>query len=106
MPTLANRVRWGTVLPWGTKLSCIAQQVEDECLIGIGAIVLNGAHIGQQSIIGAGALIAEGKVIPPRWLVVGMPGRVIRQVSDEEVERLAHGWQHYADAAQQYKARV
>ncbi len=98
--TLGNRITMGH------QAIVHGATVEDECLIGIGAIVLNGAQIGRQSIIGAGALIAEGKVIPPRSLVVGMPGRVIRQVSDEELEHLARGWQHYADAAQQYKARV
>ncbi len=98
--TLGNRITMGH------QAIVHGATVEDECLIGIGAIVLNGAQIGRQSIIGAGALIAEGKAIPPRSLVVGVPGRVIRQVSDEEIQRLAHGWQHYADAAQQYKARV
>lgn len=80
--------------------------VEDDCLIGIGAIVLNGAQIGRQSIIGAGALVAEGKIIPSRSLVVGTPGRIVREISDQDLERLTHGWQHYASAAQQFKARV
>jgi carbonic anhydrase/acetyltransferase-like protein (isoleucine patch superfamily) len=78
--------------------------IADEVLIGMGAILLNGAQIGQHSIIGAGALIAEGKVIPPRSLVVGTPGRIIRQLTDEEVEKIRRGAQHYIDAASQYAA--
>ena len=77
--------------------------VEDECLIGIGAIVLNGAHIGKHSIVGAGALVAEGKVIPPRSLVLGMPGKVVREVSAADIERILHGYQHYVAAAASYK---
>ena len=77
--------------------------VEDECLIGIGAIVLNGAHIGQHSIIGAGAVVPEGKVIPPRSLVLGMPGKVVREVTEADIARILHGYQHYVEAAAKYK---
>lgn len=80
--------------------------IEDEVLIGMGAILLNGAHIGQHAIIGAGALIAEGKVIPPRSLVVGTPGRIIRELTDEEVEKIRRGAQHYIDAASQYRTQT
>lgn len=58
--------------------------VEDRCLIGMGAILLNGAHIGHGSIVAAGTLLPEGCVIPPRSLVMGSPGRVRRAVTDEE----------------------
>ena len=58
------------------------------CLIGIGATVLNGAKIGANSLIGAHALIPEGKEIPPGSLVVGAPGRVIRQLKDDEIEKI------------------
>ncbi len=78
--------------------------VEDECLIGIRAVVLNDAVIGKHSIIGAGAIVTEGKVIPPRSLVLGMPGRVIREVTKADLERILHGFQHYVDAAANYKA--
>ncbi|SDF64047.1 gamma carbonic anhydrase family protein [Sporolituus thermophilus] len=57
--------------------------IEDHCLIGMGAIVLNKAVIGKGSIIAAGALVREGQVIPPHSLVVGVPGKVIKQVPDE-----------------------
>ena len=74
--------------------------VGDRCLIGIHAIVLNGAVIGAESIIGAGALIPEGKVIPPRSLVLGSPGRIVRQVSDEELQRTLKGAANYRGYAE------
>jgi carbonic anhydrase/acetyltransferase-like protein (isoleucine patch superfamily) len=57
-------------------------------LIGIGAIVLNGANIGEDCLVGAGTLVAEGKTFPPRSLILGSPGRVVRQLTDEDVARL------------------
>jgi carbonic anhydrase/acetyltransferase-like protein (isoleucine patch superfamily) len=77
--------------------------IGDGSLIGIGAVVLNGARIGRNCLIGAKTLIPEGKEIPDNSLVVGMPGRVIREVSDAQREMLAgsaahyvHNWQRYA----------
>lgn len=76
--------------------------VGDRCLIGMGAILLGGCSIGEESIIGAGALVKENQVVPPRSLVVGMPGRVVRQVSDEEVAAIRRGAQGYIDKVVQY----
>ena len=59
--------------------------VGNNCLIGMGAIVLNGAVIGDNSIVAAGSLITEGKVIPPNSLVMGTPGKVVRQVTEDEI---------------------
>lgn len=59
--------------------------VGDNCLIGMGAIVLNNAVIGDNSIIAAGSLITEGKIIPANSLVMGTPGKVVRQVTQEEI---------------------
>lgn len=56
--------------------------VEDNCLIGMGAILLTGSRIGTGSIVGAGALVKEGQIIPPHSLVVGSPARVVREVPD------------------------
>ena len=64
-------------------------------LIGIGAIILNGAEIGEECLIGAGALISEGKKIPARSVVMGAPGRVIRQVTDADLARIAAGSASY-----------
>src|SRR5215813_224838 len=60
-------------------------------LIGIGAIVLNGAKIGEDCLIGAGALIPEGKEIPDRSVVFGSPGKVMRQVTEKELDRIRWG---------------
>jgi carbonic anhydrase/acetyltransferase-like protein (isoleucine patch superfamily) len=62
--------------------------IEDDVLIGMGAILLNRCHIGTGSVIGAGALVAEGVVIPPNSLVLGVPGRVIRATTDQERARM------------------
>ena len=71
--------------------------VEDDCLIAMGAILLNGVHVGSGSIVGAGAVCREGMVIPPRSLVLGVPGRVVRSTTDEEVARIAKTVQSYID---------
>jgi carbonic anhydrase/acetyltransferase-like protein (isoleucine patch superfamily) len=59
--------------------------VEDGCLIGMGAIVLNRAVIGRESVVGAGALVTEGKVFPPRSLIIGTPAKALRQVDEKTV---------------------
>lgn len=76
--------------------------VEDRCLIGIGAILLPGAHIGADSIVAAGALVTLGKVIPPRSLVVGSPGKVIRQVTDAELSDLRENVERYLQLARRH----
>jgi len=63
--------------------------VEDDCLIGMGAIVLNGARVGRGSLIGAGAVCREGMEIPPNSVVLGVPGRVVREITPEMRERIA-----------------
>ena len=69
--------------------------IEDVCLIGMGAILLNGAHVGQGTIVAAGTLLPEGCVIPPRSLVMGSPGRVRRAVTDEEYAFILQSAQNY-----------
>lgn len=69
--------------------------VGNNCLIGMGAIILNGATIGDNCIIGAGTLITEGTVIPPNSLVIGTPGKVKREVTEEEIETIKHNAERY-----------
>ncbi|MBL1241890.1 MAG: gamma carbonic anhydrase family protein [OCS116 cluster bacterium] len=76
--------------------------IEDHSLIGMGATVLNGAVIGEESLVGAGALVAEGKIISPRSLVIGMPGKVRRDLSDDEVKGLHKSAEHYMQNAAHY----
>jgi carbonic anhydrase/acetyltransferase-like protein (isoleucine patch superfamily) len=74
-------------------------KVADRCLIGMGAIILNGAEIGEESIVGAGALVTEGKKIPPRSLLTGNPAKIVRQVRDDEVEKIIASAAHYRTLA-------
>jgi carbonic anhydrase/acetyltransferase-like protein (isoleucine patch superfamily) len=69
--------------------------IEDLCLIGMGAIVLNGARVGHGSIVAAGTLLPEGCVIPPRSLVMGSPGKVKRQITDDELEFIRQSADNY-----------
>ncbi len=73
--------------------------VEDDCLIGMGSVVLNRATIGAGSLVAAGAVVPEGMVVPPRSVVMGVPGRIVRQVDDQMAQRMAEGWQHYVRLA-------
>jgi carbonic anhydrase/acetyltransferase-like protein (isoleucine patch superfamily) len=77
--------------------------VEDEVIIGIRSIVLNGARIGKQSIIGAGALVPENKSIPPRSLVMGIPGKVVREITEDDIARIHHASQHYVAMNEHYR---
>jgi carbonic anhydrase/acetyltransferase-like protein (isoleucine patch superfamily) len=71
--------------------------IGDHVLVGMGAIIMNGAVIGSESLIAAGALIAEGVVIPPRSLVAGVPGKVRRELSEDEVATLHHNAEIYEE---------
>lgn len=77
--------------------------IEDDCLIGIGAIVLNGARVGRASVIAAGALVPEGMDIPPESMVMGMPAKVKRAVTPEERERFKQNAQRYIRYRQDYR---
>lgn len=80
--------------------------IGDGALIGIGSIVLNRAVIGKESIVGANTLIPEGKTYPERVLIVGSPGKVVRELTDEEVARLRHSAAHYVDNARRYREQL
>ncbi|HEY7853335.1 MAG TPA: gamma carbonic anhydrase family protein [Caulobacteraceae bacterium] len=80
--------------------------IGDGSLIGIGAIVLNGARIGRGCLIGAGALITEGKVVPDRSVVMGAPGKVVREVTSEQAAGLAAGAMHYVENWKRFAARL
>ena len=69
--------------------------VEDEVLVGIGAIILNGSVVGTGSIVGAGAVLPEGTIVPPGSLVLGTPGRVVRQTTDAQRAGIRRSAEHY-----------
>lgn len=77
--------------------------VGDDSLIGINAVVLNGAKIGRNCIIGANALVPEGKEIPDGSLVMGSPGKVVRQLSEQQQRAVAAGAVHYVHNAERYR---
>jgi len=109
-----SNVQDGAVLHVAHELPCVLGEdvivghgaivhgcrVADRCLIGMGAIILNGAEIGEESIVGAGALVTEGKKIPPRSLLLGNPAKIVRQVKDEEVEKIIASARHYRELAE------
>jgi len=77
--------------------------VEDDCVIGIGAIILNGARIGRGSVIAAGALVPEEMEVPPGSLVMGVPAKVRRPVSEAERERFTANYENYLRYAENFK---
>lgn len=78
--------------------------IGDGSLIGIKAVVLNGARVGKNCLIGANALITEGREIPDGSLVVGSPGKVVRELSVEEIRRINSASAHYVDKFKRYRA--
>jgi carbonic anhydrase/acetyltransferase-like protein (isoleucine patch superfamily) len=76
--------------------------IEDDCLIGMGATLLNRVHVGSGSIVGAGAVCREGQVIPANSLVLGVPGRVVRQTTAEERERIRRTVASYLDLQERH----
>lgn len=77
--------------------------IGDNSLIGIGAIILNGAKIGKNSLVGAGALVTEGKEFPDNSLIIGSPARVMRELSDDEIEKLRASAQSYVANGQRFR---
>ncbi|MEL6443961.1 MAG: gamma carbonic anhydrase family protein [Bacteroidota bacterium] len=80
--------------------------VKPDCLIGMGAIVLDGAVIGAGSLVGAGTVVTPNTVVPPRSLVLGQPGRVVRTLSDEEIDRNRANAAHYVRMSAMYRGEV
>jgi carbonic anhydrase/acetyltransferase-like protein (isoleucine patch superfamily) len=78
--------------------------IEDEVLIGIGAVILNGARIGRGSLVAARALVTEGMQVPPGSIAVGIPAKV-KPLSDEHARRIARGAEHYAELKELYRRR-
>jgi carbonic anhydrase/acetyltransferase-like protein (isoleucine patch superfamily) len=91
---------WVTIGHNATVHGCV---VEDCCLIGMGAVILNGARIGEGSIIAAGAVIPEKTIIPPNSLVTGVPGKVRRVLGDEDRELILKYAKNYLDYTEIYR---
>ena len=81
-------------------------RIDSWCLIGMGATILNGARVGEESIVAAGSLVPEGMAIPPRSLVMGAPAKVRRPVNEEELASLRRYANHYYEYKETYLAEV
>ncbi|MFZ1500641.1 MAG: gamma carbonic anhydrase family protein [Giesbergeria sp.] len=88
----------------GHKVMLHGCTIGDESLIGIGAVILNGAKIGKNSLVGAGALVTEGKEFPDGSMILGSPAKVVRQLAPEQQEGLRNSAQHYVDNARRFRA--
>lgn len=84
--------------------SCIihACHIEDNCLIGMGSIIMDGSRIGRDSIVGAGAVVTKGKKFPPKSLILGNPARFVRELNETEVEEIANSAIRYLDFKNQF----
>ncbi|WP_134701113.1 gamma carbonic anhydrase family protein [Ammoniphilus sp. YIM 78166] len=72
-------------------------------LIGMGAVILNGAEIGEYALVAAGSLVPEGKKIPPRTLVMGSPAKVVRELTEKDMQMLMGTTRHYAEKGSKYR---
>jgi carbonic anhydrase/acetyltransferase-like protein (isoleucine patch superfamily) len=77
--------------------------IEDDCLIGMGSVLLNGVRIGAGSVVAAGAVVPEDTIVPPGSLVVGVPARVTRPVDAALRDRIRTTWQHYVAEAERHR---
>jgi len=92
----------GSEVTIGHNVTMHGCTIKDRCLIGMGAILLDGSVVGEDSVVGAGALVKEGMIIPPRSLVVGLPARVARTLTDQEVARIKKSAANYIKYARDY----
>ncbi len=88
----------------GHKVVLHGCTVGDESLIGIGAVVLNGAKIGRHCLVGAGALVTEGKEFPDGSMILGSPAKAVRQLTPEQIEGLRRSAQTYVANARRFRA--
>jgi carbonic anhydrase/acetyltransferase-like protein (isoleucine patch superfamily) len=79
-----------------------ACRIGDECLVGAGAIIFDGATIGSHSIIGVGSVVLEGRTIPARSVAVGAPAKVMRRVTDKDVRMIRESYRAYVKMAEEY----
>lgn len=98
-------VKIGKYVTVGHMAMIHACTIEDECLIGMKATVLDGAVIGRRSIVGAGAVVTKGMQVPPGSLVLGMPAKVVKQLTEEEQADLRHWAEKYVAVSAGHKAR-
>jgi carbonic anhydrase/acetyltransferase-like protein (isoleucine patch superfamily) len=94
----------GSHVTIGHKVMLHGCEIGDNTLVGINAVVLNRARIGKNCLIGANALITEGKEIPDNSMVMGAPGKVVRQLTEQEIAGLRMSAEHYVENARRFRA--
>lgn len=94
----------GSGVTVGHKAMLHGCTIGDNSLVGINAVVLNGAKIGRNCLIGANALVTEGKEIPDNSMVLGSPGKVVRELTPEQIEGLRRSARHYVENARRFKS--
>ncbi|MBS1991838.1 MAG: gamma carbonic anhydrase family protein [Cyanobacteria bacterium SZAS LIN-3] len=80
--------------------------IESDCLIGMGSIILDGALIGAHSVVAAGSIVAPGSQIPPGSLVMGVPGKVVREATSKDREMIDRGWSNYVGYRQSFRDQL
>jgi gamma-carbonic anhydrase len=75
------------------------------CMVGMGSVVMDNVELGDYSFVAAGALIPPGKKFPPRSFILGSPGRLVREVTERELNQVKHGWETYVDLTHRYLKR-
>ena len=78
--------------------------IGDESLVGIGAVVLNGARIGKNCLVGAGSLVTEGKEFPDGSMIMGSPAKLVRQLTPEQIDSIRQSAQHYINNAERFQS--
>jgi len=96
----------GDYVTAGHKVMLHGCTIADNSLIGIGSIILNHARVGKNSIVGANSLITEGKEFPDGVLIVGSPAKVVRDLTDEEVQHITWSAGHYVENGHRYLAHL
>ena len=88
----------------GHRVTLHGCTVEDDCLVGMGSILLNNVVVGRGSVVAAGALLPEGMKVPPGSLVMGLPAKVVRPVDAELTDRIEQTWRHYLEQARRHRS--
>jgi carbonic anhydrase/acetyltransferase-like protein (isoleucine patch superfamily) len=96
-------LRIGANVTVGHQVMLHGCTIGDESLIGIGAIVLNGAKVGKHCLVGAGSLVTEGKEFPDGSMIIGSPAKVVRQLTPEQMEGLRRSAEHYQQNAERFR---
>jgi len=101
-PNSGNPTVIGADVTVGHKVMLHGCTIEDACLIGMSATILDGAVIGKESIVGAGSLVTKNKKFPPRSLIMGSPAKVVRELTDDEVQELYDSAKRYVKFKDNY----